>query len=196
MMNLSAVAHAALGLSLSIAVAVAGWGATAKQATTIDDLVDLLEGRIGTEIDIGHLGNHLIVTAQSAPMPSALSAHLRQRMTVDLVDTTIDDAIAFLRATTNLTFVCDPAVLADATPITLQARDMSLGNLLRWIETIGKVHIGYVDGALFVSREAIAGTSRTRVYDVSALVLSVPDFPGPELAYGSDATFSGFVHAR
>lgn len=125
--------------------------------------------------------NMLVVTApaeQAGPPASILS----QRMTVDFQDTDIADVAELLRSTTGLNVVVSPELLSRGTTVTLTAKDMALGNLLGWISTVSGVHHGWLNHALYFADKPLAGPTRMRVYDVSDLVMSVPNFPGPDLS--------------
>ncbi len=126
-------------------------------------------------------GNLLIVTAPSGQsgVPQGV---LAQRLTVDLVAADIDEVAAFLQRTTALNVVVTPDLRARGAAVTLAAQDMTVGNVLTWMATVGDFHQGFIDGALCLSLTPPAGPSATRFYDVSDLVLAVQDFPGPELS--------------
>lgn len=131
-------------------------------------------------VQIDRFNNLLVVTApaeQSRP-PAAV---LTQRMTVDFQDTSISDVAELLRRTTSLNIVVAPDLIARNASVTLTAKDMELGNLLNWISTVGGIHHGWLNHALYFSDQPIQGPVTRRVYDVSDLVMAVPNFPGPEM---------------
>lgn len=131
-------------------------------------------------VQIDRFNNLLVVTApaeQSGPPASILS----QRMTVDFQDTSIADVAELLRRTTALNVVVAPELLARNASVTLTAKDMELGNLLNWISTVSGVHHGWLNHALYFADKQLDGPKRMRVYDVSDLVMNIPNFPGPEL---------------
>jgi len=132
---------------------------------------------------IARHGNWLLVTAPDSGSDPTVAARMQQRVTVDFQDTPLDDAVAFLRTASGLTIVVAPGARVSAAPITLKVVDMSLSNVVEWIRQITKLHVGHVHGALFFSDQPIAGPSTIRLYDVSDLVMTTPDFPGPELAF-------------
>jgi hypothetical protein len=131
-------------------------------------------------VTIARYNNTLVVTApaEQAGPPAAI---LAQRLTVDFQDTSIADVAELLRSATALNVVVAPELLARNATVTLNAKDMELGNLLNWISTVGGVHYGWLNHALYFADKALEGPTRTRVYDVSDLVMSVPNFPGPDL---------------
>jgi hypothetical protein len=116
---------------------------------------------------------------------------LTQKVTVDFKETPIDQVADFLRQITGANIVVAPGVTALGTTITLKAADMTLGNVLTWIKTLGAIHIGFLHGAIFLSDKPIEGDTVTRMYDVSDLVLVLKDFPGPELALNAPSGTSG-----
>jgi len=135
-------------------------------------------GSDGVQID--RFNNMLVVSApadQSGPPASMLS----QRMTVDFQDTSIADVAELLRKTTSFNIVVSPELLARGASVTLTAKDMELGNLLNWIKTVSGVHYGWLNHALYFADKPLAGPVRMKVYDVSDLVMSIPNFPGPDM---------------
>ena len=133
------------------------------------------------ETAIGHWNGCLVVTAPSGADDVNLGRRMKQRLSVDFVETPLTDVAAFLRTVTDCNIVLDPKVLAADPRVTLKASDMELGSVLRWVTELTKIHMGFVDGAIWLSQEPYQGASRTVLYDVSDLVMPRRDFPGPEL---------------
>ena len=132
---------------------------------------------------IGRWGNTLLVTAPGGAGTSrALAARLNQRITLDFRDAPFADVVDFLRTASRLNIVVAPAVTLSAPGITLKASDMSLGNVLHWLTKLSNTHMGFVDGALFISDQPVAEASVTRMYDISDMTMPLRDFPGPEMA--------------
>jgi len=132
------------------------------------------------QVHIDRFNNMLVVSApaeQSGPPASMLS----QRMTVDFQDTSIADVAELLRKTTSFNIVVSPELLARGASVTLTAKDMELGNLLNWISTVSGVHYGWLNHALYFADKPLTGPVRMKVYDVSDLVMSIPNFPGPDM---------------
>jgi hypothetical protein len=126
-------------------------------------------------------GNHLIVTAPAGDTGNqALAARLRQRVTVDFKDATIEEVLGLLRqlSQANIVLLPGPATA----PVTLKVENMDLGNVLVWVSRLTGLHLGYLHGAICLSDQPIVGDTVTRIYDVSDLVSPVRDFPGPSLA--------------
>jgi hypothetical protein len=122
----------------------------------------------------------LLVTAPApaAQLPPGLA---RQRLSVDFRETPMSEVAEFLRHATGLNVVLVPADLGDRA-VTFTATDMELGHLLRWIRTVGRVHIEWLDGALAISESSARPAAVTRAYDVSDLTMTIRDFPGPDVA--------------
>jgi hypothetical protein len=135
------------------------------------------------EVSIGHWGNTLMVTAPTGAGEVNLGRKMHQRLTVDFKDTPLSQVAEFLRQTTSCNVVLDPKVQAADPPVSLTAQGMELGNVLKWVTTLAKVNMGFVDGAIYFSQEPYQGASKTVMYDVSDLVMPIHDFPAPELAY-------------
>lgn len=133
-------------------------------------------------VTVGQWNGMLVVTAPSGAGIAALGPRAAQRITLDVQDQPLGDTLDFLRTATGLAIVVAPAVQANPPAISLHVTDMALDNLLRWIERTGSVHIGFVNGALFVSDQPVTGASSTRIYDVRDLSVRIQDFPGPTLS--------------
>jgi hypothetical protein len=133
---------------------------------------------------IARFGNQLIITAPDADAadPSLIAA-LRQRITIDLVEASIGDVTDFLRTSSGTNIVVAPDVLANSPPITLQAKDMSLGNVVTWVSRLAGCEVTHLHGALYFSNDKQPAPRVTKIYDISSLTIDVADFPGPELGY-------------
>lgn len=134
-----------------------------------------------SEVTVGTWNGMLLVTAPAGHDLAQLGGRLEQRISLDVRDQPLEETATFLHTVSGLNVVLDPALRVSGTTVTMQVRDMRLGNVLRWLERTAAIHIGWVNGALFLSAQPIAGTARTRLYDVSDLIMPVRDFPGPSL---------------
>jgi type II secretory pathway component GspD/PulD (secretin) len=114
-----------------------------------------------------------------------LSKRLEQEVTFIWEDTSLDDAVQFLRQTTGVNFIIDPKALAAAPPpITLNAANMKLKTALKWIERITKLTANIRGQVVFLSSEMTQGDVVVRPYDVTDLTMGIPDFEGPQLSFG------------
>lgn len=129
----------------------------------------------------------LIITAP-ADRIAVPAAVLSTPMSVDFQETPLDDAVALIARATGLNTVVDPTLRANGTTVTLRAEQMAAGNVLRWIEQTSGIYVDWIDSALFFSAEPARRPRVTRTYDVADLVLRMPDFPGPELAFNAQGT--------
>ncbi len=134
------------------------------------------------EVSIGQWNSMLVVSAPDGADISRLGGRLDQRVTLDARDQPLNETADFLRSVTGLNIVVAPALLANPPLVTMQVRDMALGNLLTWLQRVTGVHAGFVSGALYLSDQPVAGSVRTRLYDVSDLAMPIRDFPGPDLS--------------
>jgi hypothetical protein len=133
------------------------------------------------DVSIGQWNGMLLVTAPAGDGLSQLGGRLAQRITLDAREQSLTDTAEFLRGVTGLNIVVGPELLAQPPAITLQVKDMALGHVFTWISRTADVHIGYVNEAVYISRQPVAGAATTRLYDVSDLALPLRHFPGPEL---------------
>jgi len=168
--------------SLAIAAAL-GAATTTTYAADNDD------------IQIGEWNHMLVVTAPAGDeAPKSVQRLLAQHVTVDFKDESLDQVVDFLRSVTHVNFVLAPDVLSAPPTISLTVADMPLSSVLHWVSTLGKVNLGWRDGAYFISSTAVPGPVTTTYYDVSDLVMDIPDFPGPDLSIpetgGKGVTFT------
>ncbi len=136
-------------------------------------------------VSIGHWGNNLLITAPTGSEDVKLGKRMKEHVTVDFNDTPISDVVDFLRKVTSTNIVCDPAVTAAGTTVTLKAKDMELGSVLHWVVSLSKINMGFVDGAIYLSEKPYQGATKTVMYDVSDMVMPIHDFPGPEVAFNA-----------
>jgi len=134
------------------------------------------------DVSIGRWNGMLLVTAPAGDGLERLGGRLAQRITLDAREQALTDTADFLRGATGLNIVVAPELLAQPPLISLQVKDMALGNLLTWISRTAGVHIGYVHEAVYISRQPVAGAATTRLYDVSDLAMPLRSFPGPTLS--------------
>ena len=133
-------------------------------------------------VTVGQWNGMLVVTAPLGTGVEALGPRAAQRISLDAREQPLTDTVAFLHAATGLNIVVAPALQANPPLVNLQVKEMALDSLLRWIERTCAVHVGFVDGALFVSDRPVTGASSTRIYDVRDLSSPIRDFPGPDLS--------------
>ena len=129
-----------------------------------------------------------------------MEAKLNERMSVDFENTPIRDAVAFVRAQTDLNIIVSPDIPEDTT-ITFSARDMTVRNILNWIGHFANA--GYVpknQALLFAPQETILAEQSIRLFDVRPHTLAIIDRPRrPNIlgetpssgTYGSSLGFGG-----
>lgn len=145
------------------------------------------------DISIGRWNGMLVVSAPAGHDLSRLGGRLDQRITLDARDQSLTDTADFLRQATGLNVVVAPALLAQPPMVNLQVREIALGSLLTWLEKTANIHVGFVNGALYLSDQAVAGAVSTRLYDVSDLALPIRNFPGPAMSVPEPGKGSGLL---
>jgi len=120
---------------------------------------------------------------------------LQRKVTFEFVDTPLEEAINFLRGLAQVTIIIDPKVLqANPPPVSLKVQDMTMQLALGWILKIADLDFALKDHAIYIAKKAtIVEDIEMRIYDVSDLTQSIPDFPGPdfELAQNNGAAGGG-----
>ena len=112
-----------------------------------------------------------------------LRDRLEQEIEFVWQDTTLDEAIEFLRQTTGVNFVLASDVF-DAPPITLSGR-MRLSMALKWISQLTDLQWSLRSRAVYISTEGAESDTVLRLYNVNDLLSPVLDFPGPELGWSA-----------
>ncbi len=114
----------------------------------------------------------------------ALQNKMAERTSVNFEDQDIGDALDFLSTRLGVNIVVDPDVRASGTVVNIQARNMTIGNILSWLAQQADSQWEYYNEAIYFGppqeQEPV-----TRIYDVGQLVYAAPDFPGVELVLGS-----------
>ena len=106
------------------------------------------------------------------------------KITLDLVDAPLPDALDFIRSFSGIDFIIDPKVrerLTDDTlKITLRVRDIPLKSALKLMLESRKLGAVYRDGVLvIVPKEDLDKEVVLRIYDVRDLLMRIKDHPGP-----------------
>ncbi len=119
-----------------------------------------------------------------------------QRITLDLKDVSLDDALQFIRDYSGINIVVDQEVYSKRTQeqlaITLKVKDLLLKSALKLLLGTRDLTATYKDGVLFVVPKEKANQSVvTRVYDVRDLLFKIGDFPGPKVELVSPTQGSG-----
>ncbi len=142
---------------------------------------------VDSGITIDHWGNALLVTAPDDRQDPTVTRQLAAEVTMQTVDTPLTDVVDFLHKVTGVNMVIDPALRLDDPHLSLTVANMSLEHVLHWVSVNAKCNWSAVDGAVYFSNKPIQGAQRTVLYDVSDLIQTVQDFPGPELGYNAGA---------
>ncbi len=145
------------------------------------------------DVTIGQWNGMLLVTAPAGGELSRLGGRLDQRITLEAREQPLSETAEFLRQATGLNVVLAPALVASPPLISLQVREMTLGHVLTWVERIAKVHVGYINGAVYISDQPVAGAQNTRLYDVSDLAMPIRHFPGPMLSIPGPGTGGSLI---
>lgn len=101
------------------------------------------------------------------------------KVSVDFRDTSLEDAIDFVREFAAINLIVDPRV--HDRRVTLKLRDVSLKSCLRLMLRPLDLKLAYREGAWVVVPREAAGRLALRVYDVRDVLLKVQDFPGPKV---------------
>ncbi|MBI3099841.1 MAG: STN domain-containing protein [Planctomycetes bacterium] len=109
------------------------------------------------------------------------------KVSLDFEKTPLVEVIDFVRSLSDINFVIDKRV-RDAHPddpleITLKVDNLSLRSALKLVLSMHDLTAKYKEGVLLVVPKDDASDEDlvTRLYDVRDLLMSLPDFPGPDI---------------
>jgi len=135
-------------------------------------------------VSVAQWGNYLMVTAPTTGEHDAIWAQrLSQSLSGDFKDSALSEVADFLRHASDCAIVIDPELRVDDPHLTFTFDHMTLGNVLHWVTQLTGTSFATVDGAIFLSKKPYVGASKTTLYDVSDLTMTIKDFPAKELAY-------------
>jgi hypothetical protein len=157
--------------------------------------------RVTVEPDpmLGRGGQRLLVEPKIELPPGAepqleqqIREKLQQKISFDFVDTPFEDVMQFLRHLTNVAIIIDPRAIdkLERNTVTLKVNEMKLEAALGWICRLVDLDYSIRNGAIFVTRGAGPGASRTmpRVYDLQDILFRPRDFPGLVFAENPSAS--------
>jgi hypothetical protein len=108
------------------------------------------------------------------------------RVTVDFTNTTLEEAISYLRDFTSLNIIVDAEVYKSQTEdqlkITLKVKDLLLKSVLKLMLTSRELTAMYKEGVvLIVPKGKIDKAVTLQLYDVRDLLVKIQDFAGPKV---------------
>jgi hypothetical protein len=148
--------------------------------------------RISTQYRVIHRGKAYASTAQPDKGGPRLAGTDRE---VKFDNTPLKDALAFFTQRTKLNFnvnwkSLEESGIAQDTPVTLQAHDLSVGRAMDLVldqvsgskDKLSRAYWIVSDGVITIaSGAALNQETKTRVYDVSALLVVTPNFHAPRI---------------
>lgn len=127
-----------------------------------------------------------------------LQRELERPVTFNFVETQFSEALDVIRDISGVNIILDPNAFQDAvsagreTPISLKVTDMKLKHALKWL--VDQVGLQYTlsDHTVFISTAKLLHTNiETKTYDVKDLLITIQDFPAPEMSLEVDAEGGG-----
>jgi len=118
------------------------------------------------------------------------------RVTVNFENTTMEEAIGFLRDFSGLNIVVDAEVYKtqseDQLKVTLKVKDLLLKSILKLMLNSRELTAMYKEGVLLVVPKGKIDKSVTlQLYDVRDLLVKIQDFPGPKVELVSPSKGGG-----
>jgi len=118
------------------------------------------------------------------------------RLTVNFENTTMEEAIGYLRDFSGLNIIVDAEVYKnqseDQLKITLKVKDLLLKSILKLMLTSRELTAMYKEGVLLIIPKGKVDKSVTlQLYDVRDLLVKIQDFPGPKVELVSPSKGGG-----
>lgn len=120
--------------------------------------------------------------SREAQKSGIISKLKTMRITVNWEDTSLKEAIDYLREFTGVNFLIHPSVDPEGTTVTLNLKGVRVVTVLRLILKPNDLGAVYENGMIVIKERSMVGQHVvTRVYDVRDLFVKVANFPGPRL---------------
>jgi hypothetical protein len=118
------------------------------------------------------------------------------RVTVDFSNTTLEEAISYLRDFTSLNIIVDAEVYKaqseDQLKVTLKVKDLLLKSVLKLMLTSRELTAMYKEGVvLIVPKGKVDKAVTLQLYDVRDLLVKIQDFAGPKVELVSPSKGGG-----
>jgi hypothetical protein len=118
------------------------------------------------------------------------------RVTVDFTNSTLEEAIGYLRDFTNLNIIVDAEVYKnqseDQLKVTLKVKDLLLKSVLKLMLNSRELTAMYKEGVvLIVPKGKIDKAVTLQLYDVRDLLVKIQDFAGPKVELVSPSKGGG-----
>jgi hypothetical protein len=118
------------------------------------------------------------------------------RVTVDFTNSTLEEAISYLRDFTNLNIIVDAEVYKnqseDQLKVTLKVKDLLLKSVLKLMLNSRELTAMYKEGVvLIVPKGKIDKAVTLQLYDVRDLLVKIQDFAGPKVELVSPSKGGG-----
>ena len=118
------------------------------------------------------------------------------RVTVDFTNTSLEEAVGYLRDFTNLNIIVDAEVYKnqseDQLKVTLKVKDLLLKSVLKLMLNSRELTAMYKEGVvLIVPKGKIDKAVSLQLYDVRDLLVKIQDFAGPKVELVSPSKGGG-----
>jgi type II secretory pathway component HofQ len=116
---------------------------------------------------------------------------LETKISIDVKDVRLGDAIQIFRDVTGLNFVVQEG---SELLVRLTVREVTAKSALRLLLQPTGLGAGFEHGVVVIrNREALASATTFRIYDIRAALRKLQDFPGPRLGRGLQGPPPGVI---
>jgi hypothetical protein len=121
-----------------------------------------------------------IARSSSGSPADRMMRGLDRRVSMELVDSSLTDAVDFLQNLTGLTIIIDPKVREMKPTVSLRVSDMDAGTALKWITQLTDTYAEVRDQAIFITHkksEVAENEERTEIMNLAASMKADVDLP-------------------
>ena len=93
----------------------------------------------------------LSLSTHAASWEERMWVQLNKKVTVDLVDTKLSEAVSFVANYTGATIIIDPKVLKDNPVVNLRVNNMDSGTFIKWLTKLTSTYAQVADHAIYIT---------------------------------------------
>jgi hypothetical protein len=98
---------------------------------------------------------------------------LNKKVSVELVDSKLSDACAFVQQFTGLTIIIDPKVRKDDPIVNIRVNDMDAGTFVKWLTQLTSTYADIKDQAIFITDKPSEESIESEKTDLALLAASM-----------------------
>lgn len=112
------------------------------------------------------------ISAQDSWEERALR-QLDKKLSAELVDTKLSEAVAFVSQFSGLNIIINPKVLATNPVVNLRVKDMDVGNFIKWLTKLTDTYAEVVNQAIYITDKPSEEAAESEKEDLMMLATSL-----------------------